>query len=168
MRSRASLHGGAFGASFCGYLKGTTRDQGISQAVCTEAGAYNGGKRSEGNFQEAAWLATRFVSLVIGRIEALGLRVALDKKGPCCSMGPVVGGLQHLQRGQLGPRTGLGTDEVSAPDPRWQVALRRALPIACSEAGCRCLCTCATFFQFEWSQHREKTASVCVGSDHPE
>ncbi|CAB3237920.1 unnamed protein product [Arctia plantaginis] len=40
------------------------------------------------NFQEAARLATGGVSLVVGRIEALGLRVALDKTEALLFHGP--------------------------------------------------------------------------------
>ena len=73
------------------------------------------------NFQEAACLATRGVSLVVGRIEALGLRVALDKKEALLFHGLRRGpppGVSIVVLNQLSPRTGSGPDEVSGPDPR--------------------------------------------------
>lgn len=61
----------------------------------------------------AARLATEGVSLVVGRFEALGLRVALDNVEALLFHWPA----WHLQVGQLGPRASLGPDEVSRPDP---------------------------------------------------
>lgn len=98
-------------------------------------------------------LATGSVSLVVGWIEALGLRVALYKDeglfhGPCLGRPP------RLYHGYLGPRTGSGSDELFGPDLQRQVAL----PTASFKADRRCPCPWATLVQFGWSQRHDKTA----------
>lgn len=80
----------------------------------------SGDELPRGRFLEVPGLATTAVSLVVGRIEALGLRAAMDKTeallfdGPRRSPRPGV----SIVISQLGPRNGSGQDEVCGMNRR--------------------------------------------------
>lgn len=115
-------------------------------------------------FQESARLASRGVTLEVGRIEALGLRVALDKTEALL-----------FHRPRHGPPLGAYTVVNSVHEPSRdqmkylcrQVALRRALPRACSKAGRLCLCPWATLTPFGWSHRRDKIALLFYRGRNP-
>lgn len=70
-------------------------------------------------------------SLVGRRIEALGLRVSLDKTEPLLFHGSRRGPpSRSLYRCKLGPRTSSGPDDVSGPDPRRKVLFDKHFELA--------------------------------------